>query len=268
MEYGNLQDWKYETDFYKNLTIPYYIIGANFGPYRSPEFVGIVKNIVKDAKYVCFRDKPSYEVFQDIPTAHLASDVVFSLNTANYPAKTTKSVVFSMIDCSHRFTGEVLDTYELEMLKLTQQFVDDGYTITYMSFCKAQNDLRAIRRIVSKASKELQGAISIYSYEGNMDEALSVIASCEVVVAARFHATILGLVFGKKVLPIIYSNKTAAVLKDIGFTGAVFDLTERNKLAEIKIDELKKTPIHRQVLGSRKQFEELDKVLELRAANE
>ena len=268
MEYGNIDEWELEAQLYKNFPIPYYIIGANFGPYRSPEFVNIAKGIVAGARDVCFRDQASYDVFRDVPSARLASDVVFSLKTSRYPSQNKKTVVFSIIDCSGRFKRETAERYDREIIKLTEQCIRDGYHVTYMSFCRVQGDLSAIERILSMVDERLQRLITIHSYEGDVEQALSTLASCEVIVGSRFHANILGLVFGKKVLPIIYSNKTEEVLKDIGFTGPIIDLTKDITFDGVDLHALKNFDVSEQVERSQLQFKELDKVLRLRQPHE
>ena len=65
------------------------------------------------------------------------------------------------------------------------------------------------------------------NYDGNnCDDIINVIQNSESILASRFHGVILGLVFKKKVLPIIYSNKTLNTLNDIGFKGNIIDIRE------------------------------------------
>lgn len=66
-----------------------------------------------------------------------------------------------------------------------------------------------------------------------MDEVLRELAASEIVVGTRFHATILGLVAGARVLPIMYSDKTKHVLEDIHF-----DMTDAVDLKRATDDEL------------------------------
>ena len=62
---------------------------------------------------------------------------------------------------------------------------------------------------------------------------LSAIAESEVIVGTRFHASILGLAAGCKVLPIIYSDKTSHSLDDIGFASDI-----RLDLRNFKSDDI------------------------------
>lgn len=268
IENNNLQKWEEETRFYRDLSIPYYILGSNFGPYKNPKFVGIVRDIVSGAQDVCFRDKASYELFRDIPSVRVATDIAFTLNTGMFESvpKQTKTVIISVIDAYSRFDRVTADRYEREIVNLSRQLVKDGYKVTLMSFCKYEGDEIAAQRILGKMGKKLQESVSSYSYTGDINEALGVLSRSEIIVASRFHAAVLGLVFGKKILPIVYSDKTLNILRDLDFDGPIFDIREIDKLSGRKFDisNLKSNDVSRQKKLAEKQFQELDKILEKR----
>jgi conserved hypothetical protein len=268
IENNNLQKWEEETRFYRDLSIPYYILGSNFGPYKNPKFVGIVRDIVSGAQDVCFRDKASYELFRDIPSVRVATDIAFTLNTGMFESvpKQTKTVIISVIDAYSRFDEVTADRYEREIVNLSRQLVKDGYKVTLMSFCKYEGDEIAAQRILGKMGKKLQESVSSYSYTGDINEALGVLSRSEIIVASRFHAAVLGLVFGKKILPIVYSDKTLNILRDLDFDGPIFDIREIDKLSGRKFDisNLKSNDVSRQKKLAEKQFQELDKILEKR----
>jgi colanic acid/amylovoran biosynthesis protein len=269
METNNLEDWKQESKFYRRLKIPYYFISCNFGPHKTREFVDIVRGILNGAEDVCFRDNASGQIFGSSSNIRVASDVAFSLDVSKYNIQTKKLVIISIIDCEYRFEESLLSSYEDKIIDLTIQFINEGYRVNYMSFCKVQGDEIACLRIWSKITdKKIRDSVMIYNYEGNLDEALSMIASCEVVVGTRFHANILGLLFKKKVLPIIYSNKTAEVLEDIGFKGPILDITKPDKFQEIIISSLEPIKIDTQCADAEQQFKMLDKVLVRSEKNE
>ena len=50
-------------------------------------------------------------------------------------------------------------------------------------------------------------------------------------IATRFHATILAIASGRPVFPIVYSDKTINVLKDIGFYGNYADLRNMDQIS-------------------------------------
>lgn len=265
---GNLPTWRKEEVFYSQLGIPYYILGSNFGPSRSSEFLGIVRKIVSGAQDVCFRDKASYELFKDIPSTRVATDIAFTLDVGKTKSiqKHAKMVVISVIDAYSRFNKTVADRYEQEIINFSEQLVKRGYKVTLMSFCRYEGDEAAILRILDKMSEKLKKMISSYIYTGDIEEALGVLSESEVIVASRFHAAVLGLVFGKKVLPIVYSDKTINILRDLNFDGPIFDIREIDKFNGRKFDisNLRVNNIDKQKKLAEKQFQELDKILEKR----
>jgi len=263
IEGNNLQKWQQEKNLYQRCKIPYYILGSNVGPYKHEKFINILKDIFKNAEDVCFRDKASYGLYEGLKTTRVASDIAFSLDISKYEIKDEKTAIFSIINCDNRFGKNVTDRYDQEIINMTRQLVNKGYKVIYMSFCKYEGDEVAIKRIVNKLDIDLANKVKIFNYDGNLEEALSLIAKCKIMVASRFHAVILGLLFSKKVLPLAYSNKTINILHDLGFNGDVVDINNINKFdgSNFNFDNLQINNVDEQIKLSESQFQELDKVL-------
>jgi colanic acid/amylovoran biosynthesis protein len=263
IEDNNISRWVKDSDFYRDLSIPYYILGSNFGPYKSPEFISLVSDILGKSKDACFRDKTSYELFKELKSTRYATDIVFSIDLSKYEIKNDKTVIFSIINCDELFDKKTTTKYEQEIINMTRKLVDDGYKVIYMSFCKYEGDKIAIKRITGKLEPDLINSVEIFSYDGNLEETLSEIARCEIVIATRFHAMILGLLFSKKVLPMAYSKKTTDVLNDIEFKGNVVDINEIDKFDGSNFDFncLQINNVDKQIKIAELQFQELDKVL-------
>ena len=203
----------------------YYIIGINFGPYKTEKYFNECKNIFKNSKYVCFRDKTSYNLFKDLgENIDVAPDFVFNLDTNNITITDRKRVVFSIIDCKNKLDEKYEEIYDKTIINLTKLLIEKGYEITYMSFCKNQNDEVAIKRIISKCDENIKNKIDTYFYDGNIEDALNVLGDCKLIVGSRFHANIIGLLLGKTVIPVIYSEKTINTLKDMNFKGKIIDI--------------------------------------------
>jgi colanic acid/amylovoran biosynthesis protein len=263
IENNNISEWVKEKNFYLNLSIPYYILGSNFGPYKSPKYIGLVSDILGKSKDVCFRDKTSYELFKEFNSTRYATDIVFLADLSQYEIKKDKTVIFSIIDCDELFDNKITIKYEQEIINMTRKFINDGYKVIYMSFCKYEGDEIAIKRIVDNLDSSLICSVEIFSYDGNLEEALSVIARCEIIIATRFHAMILGFLFSKKVLPIAYSKKTIDVLNDLEFKGNVIDINNIDNFngSDFDFNSLQINNVDKQVKLAELQFQELDKVL-------
>lgn len=263
IEGADISRWLRELTFYNSLSIPYYILGSNVGPYKSPEFLDILRQIFSGAQDVCFRDQTSYKLFKDLPTTRVASDIVFTLDSSEYLSRQDKTAVFSIINSRSRFDAKTAETYEKAIRDMTQSLLGKDYRVIYMSFCKFEGDETAIDNIIDASAPEIARQIEVFNYDGDIDAALRVFAACEVVVATRFHATILGLLFGKKVLPMAYSDKTTNILHDMKFKGDIIDIRNMGDFdgANYDFGSIPKTDIAEQKQLAEKQFQELDKVL-------
>ena len=93
------------------------------------------------------------------------------------------------------------------------------------------------------------------------------------VIATRFHAMILGFLFGKPVYPIIYDEKQSYVLQDLNFFG---NSTPLEKIVDIDAKEVvdclldsnsknsykvMKPAIEKAIVGAEQQFAALDEIL-------
>ena len=139
-----------------------------------------------------------------------------------------------------------------------------GYEITYMSFCKNENDEIAIERIISKLSQDEKEKVSRFYYRNNIEEALNVLGDSQIIVGSRFHANIIGLLLNKTIIPIIYSDKTINVLQDIKYQGKIIDIRkiEEFKISDIKNEDLEyKIDISKQIEDSKVHFIGPDRML-------
>lgn len=238
MEYENWEQilnwWEYEA---KNH--PFYVMGANFGPYKTEGFRNRLAEIFHDVKDVCFRDQYSYQKFSDISTVRCAPDILFSYPMPKVPV-IPKQLFVSPIDCFSRGEGETSlsvygERYIAVLANLLNDYLNDGFSLVFASFCSAEGDEKAIRIILDAMSlKPDDPKIKIICYNGrNADEIATSIAESEYVIATRFHAAILSLVAGRPVFPIVYSDKTVHVLEDINFQGNYADLRSMTSISYI-----------------------------------
>ena len=83
------------------------------------------------------------------------------------------------------------------------------------SFCEEENDLVAINRIIERLKEKEK--VHVYFYHDRIKDILQLFSETEVVVGTRFHSIILGWLNKKKVLPIVYDEKTKNVLNDLEY---------------------------------------------------
>lgn len=257
------KDWSKERKFFKMLKIPYYILGSNIGPYRTQGFLETIKDIFKDAEDVCLRDNASYGLAEDVSGVRVATDIAFSLNTDRYVTKNRKVAIISIIDVSRKFNQDITEKYEHEIAVMTSSLASQGYAVIYMSFCKYEGDEDANKRVLGLLAPQLRAKVQEINYNGDIENILSVIASSEIVVGSRFHAVILGLLFGKKVLPMAYSDKTINILNDMNFSGRVIDIRDIQEVdsRDINFSDIAVENIEDQRKKAENQFLKLDNIL-------
>ena len=108
----------------------------------------------------------------------------------------------------------------------------------------------------------LNGSDGAIYYDGeNQHEILKQLATSEIVIATRFHAVVLGLVSQCRVLPVLYSNKTKNILKDLNINGNMADIKELDINGVYKTVELNELEIRKLREKSEKHFEKLDKYI-------
>ncbi|WP_423409244.1 polysaccharide pyruvyl transferase family protein [Heyndrickxia sp. MSNUG] len=204
---------------FKKSNKPVYILGANFGPVKTEGFINDYRNLFQLCTDVCFRDLYSYELFKELKQVRYAPDIIFQVDLTKYKDKTVENHVgFSIIDVRHKHgLSNYYEEYINSTVKSITLLVNKGYKCSLMSFCEKEGDLDIIYTILDKLHPNISRCVTIYSYDGNLKEAINLIASFNLFIAARFHANILSLLLGIKLLPIIYSSKTINMLRDIKF---------------------------------------------------
>ena len=265
--------WKYSRgrlEIFHNLNKEYYILTCNFGPYQDAAFLRCHQKVIAGARDVCFRDVDSYKTFSRLPNVRYAADMALSLEQ---PAddKPTKKVAISVIDLSWRSQLKHLTQYYTNlMVKIAKQYITQGFEVCLMSFSDHEGDPKAVEQIFNKLTKAEQLRTQRYYYDGDVDSTIAKINGCSIVVASRFHANILGFLLRKKVLPVIYSNKTRNLLNDMDFDGQIIDIEGLNQeyVENFEVEPIKSKAKNCDALikSADEQFLELDKKLKKEAS--
>ncbi|MEN8076856.1 polysaccharide pyruvyl transferase family protein [Clostridioides difficile] len=226
-------------DEFKNLNKPVFILGANFGPYKRKSFLEDYMNFFERCDDVCFRDKYSFNIFKDIRSVRYAPDIVFQLNLDKYKENNRKNIIgFSIIDVTHKAgLAKYEDKYLESTVRTIETLVKDGYECCLISFCEREGDLKVINSIKRKLDDKTNIYVRVYEYKGNLEEAFQVISNFKLFIAARFHANIISQLLNIPILPVIYSNKTSNMLKDINLDKLIIDMDKLDKMYDKEVLE-------------------------------
>lgn len=263
-------NWQKQLKFTEALHVknqPFYLIGANFGPFTDDDFYQAHGRVFKQYTDICFRDKISYHLFQHLDNVRLAPDIVFQLKP-NLQLINKQSIVISVIKPSIRpDLADDDDIYYQAMQRLITYFIHEGYFITLIAFCTEEQDDKAIQNIIGGLSKNYHKYVNQYIYEGKISDALNIIAQAKFIVATRLHAMLLGWLYQKRVLPIVYNEKMIHILKDSKHPGPWLTFADLKDLSEREIqhliEQVKVHDITHEIGNSAKQFSKLDQWLKV-----
>ena len=206
----------------------FFVLGANFGPYKSEDYRSQLGMIFKKMEDVCFRDIYSLKKFQGNPKVRYAPDILFSYPMPDVPVKKNQ-IFISVVSCSGKDAEhdlkETENNYIENMTKILNEYLKEGYHLIFSSFCREEGDEKEIRKIIARLYCQDSTKVQTLNYDGtNLMQVLYALAESEYIIGSRFHAVVLAMAAGRPVLPVIYSDKTKNMLDDLGFTGVVFDL--------------------------------------------
>ena len=270
IEYDNWEQiltwWDYEA---KNRN--FYILGANFGPYKTESYRDKIADIFNNVYDICFRDKYSENLFSDVSKVRYAPDIL--LNFEFPKVKSENKIFISVIDCKSRDEGMDKISHKDELYTnliadYVKKYVEKNYKIVLCSFCTIEKDMDAVEKILNKLDADIvNSSVSVLSYDGtNHQEIINSIAESELVIASRFHGSILGFAAEKPVIPIIYSDKTLNILRDFNFGGKYLDIRDLNKDTEVIMEfdenQQKIYNIKKLKAEAEKHFAKLDELLE------
>lgn len=261
---------KYERELIYYKRHPF-VIGCNFGPFAHKEYLEMYRQLFSYASDVCFRDKYSLQYFDNLKVVRTAADIVFS-----YPIESLKNInrlidkEYMLISVANlkKDNDMASDFYE-EYLKFVRNIIiirseQKKYTVL-LGFSKEQNDDIAILSIL----KEVTNNKYLYNFcypDISSSTVISLFRDAQNIIATRYHAMILALMFEKPVCTICYNEKINHVLEEVNMQDSIICLEDMGKLDYSKLIREKMCQIDQGLLkklvkSSNEQFRELDKVL-------
>lgn len=234
------------------------ILGSNFGPSSSNAFKVQVDKCISKVNDICFRDIPSYELFQEHANVRWANDIVMHDLPLCIPQK-TRSICVNIRSVNKWPSLKPNKTKYLNKTKdIIEYYQKLGYEIKLLSFCGSYGDNDITDELYSMLGNK-QSVERLY-YKGNLDECILAISSAEYILATRFHSIVLGLIYGAKTIPVSYSIKAENMLKTLGHWKKIYSYNEycnakvediiANMIVDFKVDQ-----------SNNRQFDYLDSIL-------
>lgn len=218
--------------------VPFFVIGANFGPYYTEKYVQDNRQILVTLKDICFRDKDSFELFSDLNNVRWAADCLLSYDVSRFSSvKPERKIAISLIKNNGRsgFVKYDESSYLEKIVEIVKKYTEKDYSIVFINLCLAQKDNEATEYCLEKLSKS--DRIKVCDYTGDENEVLFQMASSEYIIASRFHAMIFAWLLKRPVLPIVYGDKTLNAIKSYGFSGEYIGIDEFGTADMDRIDE-------------------------------
>jgi len=233
---NRVKELKEEISCFKNS----YIIGSNFGPYITDEYLNYVHDeLIPILNHITFRDKYSYNLFKDLENTSYAPDILFSLDI-NKKENINKELGISLIYHLERENlKENYNDYLDELINLSINYINKNYKIRLLSFCTYEKDDLAINDFLKKIPEEYKDNIIVDYYEGDINKFLSTFSKLDTIIATRFHSIVLGIKYRHEVIPICYSNKAVNLLKDLDIKEYVTfkNIKDLSKINSINLQE-------------------------------
>lgn len=247
----------------KKQNIPFFYASSNFGPYTTKEYYELAKETFANCTDICFRDKYSYNLFQNVPTVRYAPDLIFSLAPKDL-AKEEKTIGITVIDLEIR---KDLREYEEVYIKTLSsniiEYIQQGMKIYLFSFCKYEGDEKGISKILDNLPEEYSSKVVAVNYDGDIKKFIKKYKKMEYMICARFHAMVLSTIFEQKCKIMSYSPKIDRVIEDLNLFDPknVIQLKELKDTIEIPLRDFEIVG-HSQVLEIREQAKNQFKAIE------
>lgn len=201
----------------------FYLLSTNFGPYYDERWLRDCKTIFAEMTDLCFRDKSSYELFRQIPSARYAPDAILSLGKIRRiePDECEKeTIIISVIDCStssrDSWLKKLAEVYETKMAEIANKYLNKGTQIILLD-SNTKQDFPAAKRIFDRCIKK--DDVRIVDYDGDIAPVFDIYRKASGIIATRLHTIILAWLHDLPVFPIVYDIKVENVLKSYGFAG-------------------------------------------------
>lgn len=234
------------------------VIGSNFGPCTTDGWRKTVEKSLHYVADVCFRDIQSFRIFSNLPNVRWGNDIVFH----QVPSCCKEKDKVLCVNIRSVDSWPTLKPYKERYLQQTKEIIEiyqsKGYSVKMLSFCSQYADNEITDELYEILERKEN--VSRLYYNGELNDCLEAISTADSILATRFHAIILGLIYNLKIIPISYSIKTENMLKTFGIWDDIYDY---NAFCNSSVDSILNKAIESYNINqsNNRQFDYLDKIL-------
>lgn len=217
-------------------------VGAN--PLEFPMSRKMIHLALKRADYISYRDEASRNLIEDGKTKFKGTvfpDLAFGLDckVSNNPEITHKPVVGinPMPVYDYRYWCERDDgkyhNYVVNLARFTELLIEQEYP--FFLFATMWRDEDVIIDILNEIKPELRKKVeesNIIRHSEQLDQLMDILQEADIIVATRFHGTLLPLLVDTPVLGISYYRKNIDLMNNMGLS-AYYE-----ELEQCDVDEL------------------------------
>ena len=205
---------------------PVFVIGSNFGPVHTQCFIDRYSELFQLCTDVCFRDTYSYQMFSTLANVRMEKDVVFQYSIPKAEKK-EDLIGIAVIDPDHVSSiSAKRENYKEVLANTIKEYIGKGSRCRIFAFCRIEGDERIALEIKDLLTESEKKQVEVVVYDGCVNSFVTALGECGLLIASRFHANILGLLADVKLLPLVYSEKTANMLRDSLFQGEIINIAE------------------------------------------
>lgn len=203
------------------------ILGSNFGPYSTTNFLKKYDALFSKCNKVVFRDSYSFNLFNH-NNVHLGTDLAFTLSEINVDVvKDSIGIIPVSLENRPNLKKYKADYYKL-LSDLIVYYSKLGFKIKLFGFCEFEGDEVFISEI-----KNNHPECNVYIYDGDLIEYTSTLSSCKSIISSRFHGVIFSFMANVSAISLSYSNKTKNLIEDLNLNIADISIGDLDK---IKVD--------------------------------
>jgi len=197
-----------------------YVLGCNFGPYHSEAYRQFYEGMFKKASQVSFRDQYSCGLFSG-DNIYYAPDILFGLEQEAVLLPVYKDYILISVLNPGKDSLDNFDYRKSDYFRKLEEFIQYAINkkekIVLLGFCNFQRDDMFIHDLVQKIgiNSETHDIITVCYPDITYKEALGYFTNAKAVIATRYHAMIIGWVFGRRVFPISYNEKMRHVIEEL-----------------------------------------------------